>query len=136
MADSENSTSAPLSRRSLLAGGGGALIAAGAAGADDATGALFREWERSVRESDALAEVAARLDRAKADAAEVERAWERSEEADRVCDAATKRLLEARPENWRGLLGKAECVRWRMEARADRDLLVLLIGDVRRLAGA
>ncbi|PWC37170.1 hypothetical protein TSO221_27965 [Azospirillum sp. TSO22-1] len=112
------------------------LIAGGAAGADPAEGALFRAWERSVWESDALAAAAARLARVEGDTEAVERAWERSDAADRTCDVATKRLLEARPASWGGLFGKAECVRWRMEACADRDLLGMLMGDVRRLAGA
>ena len=136
MADSENSTSAPLSRRSLMAGGGGALIVGGAPGRGEAAGALYRAWENAVGESDALAEVAARLERAGASVEAVERAWDRSEEADRRCDLATKRLLEVPSDSLGGLLDKARCLRWRMEDRADQALVGGLIGDIRRMAGA
>lgn len=84
--------------------------------------------------SDALAEEAARLEWAGADDAEVERAWERSEEADRACDRATNRMLAERPDSLGGLVEKAHWVRWRMEARADRELMGALIGDMTRIA--
>ena len=105
-------------------------------GRDEAAGALYREWVRAVQEADALAETAARLERDGAEVDAVERAWGRSEHADRTCDQATRRLLEAKPDTLGGLLDKAHCVRWRMEDRVDQELVGGLIGDIRRMAGA
>ena len=134
MADSEDTTGVRLSRRSLLAGGGGVLLAGGTVGERSAA---FRAWAEAVAASDALAEEAARLERAgaDADAEAVERAWERSEAADRACDLATERMLAQRPDSLGGLVEKAHCVRWRMEDRADRELMGGLIGDMVRVAG-
>ena len=121
-----------MSRRSLLAGGGSVLVAgAGPAGGS----AVYREWVRAVAESDALAEEAVRLESAGGDAEAVERAWERSEEADRACDRATARMLAERPDSLGGLVEKAHCVRWHMEAKADREMMGALIGDMVRVAG-
>ncbi|PWC45729.1 hypothetical protein [Azospirillum sp. TSO22-1] len=132
MADSEDTTSARLSRRSLLAGGGGVLLAGGTVAQRSAA---FRAWSESVVVSDALAEEAVRLERSGADTAVIERACERSEEADRACDLATHRMLAQRPDSLGGLVEKAHCMRWRMEATADRELMGRLIGDMVRVAG-
>lgn len=136
MADNEDTTGGRLSRRSLLAGGGGVLVAGVAVGvAVGERSAVYREWVGAVAASDALAEQAARLEREGADEEAVERAWDRSEAADAACDRATARMLAQRPDSLGGLVEKAHCVRWRMEAPADAALVGGLIGDLVRVAG-
>jgi len=136
MADSEDSTGVSISRRSLLAGGGGCVLA-GAGGGDAAAGggALYREWVRALAVADACAEEEARLEVLGAGPAVMGRAWRRAEAAWVACDSAAERLIAEPAESLHGLLDKALCLRWRMEAQADRDMMGGLVADIRRLAG-
>ncbi|HYD71447.1 hypothetical protein [Azospirillum sp.] len=122
-----------ISRRSLLAGGGGCVLAGAGAAAGDG-GALYREWVRALALADAWAEEEARLEVRDAGPAALRRAWRMTEAAWVACDSAAERLIAEPADSLHGLLDKALCLRWRMEAQADRDMMGVLVADIRRLA--
>lgn len=127
MADSQDTRTLPLSRRSLLASGTAALtITPYPHTPDDPVLPLYKTWVAEMHNAEALVELwSGDLDD---DPVETQLIA-----ADFRCDHAAKRLLSTRPTTLAGLTAKLRCVRSRLECRDDEPLLDALIGDVKAL---
>lgn len=131
MADSTDTTSPSLSRRTLLTATAALAAPVPAAAATDPTLPLFAQYMREAKAIDRLADEPQTVPEALADAME-----RRLIAAERRLKGTLKRLLATRPTTLPGLAAKATCIRDRLDCPDDRHMLDVVIGDLQHFGAA